>query len=124
MSKAKNSMDERTRFWQMVFETFHQSNLSVRQFCREEGLSESGFYYWRRRLAGDSNKTSRPARDKHPDKIESAKSSPGFIEVSLPEGNSGVELVLSSGNVLRFGCRIDKGSLARIVSVLRDFQLC
>jgi len=51
MSKGKNS-DQQRQFWQMVFDTFSKSGLSVRQFYKKEGLNESGFYTCSK--AGDS----------------------------------------------------------------------
>lgn len=124
MSKAKGS-DEQRRFWQMVFDTYETSGLSVRQFCKNEGLNESGFYYWRKKLAGDSATTSQSAEDEsETEQKENPESSAGFIRVSLPKESSDIELVLSSGNVLKFSGGIDKQSLTRIISVLCDLKLC
>ena len=41
MSKAKKSDTDQRQFWQMVLETFKSSGLSVRQFCKQEGLIRS-----------------------------------------------------------------------------------
>jgi len=123
MSKRKNS-DEQRQFWQMVFETFSNSGLSVRQFCKNEGLNESGFYYWKKKLRASSYKSPNcdddlPVESEH-------KNSPDFIRVSLPQstGNDDVELALASGSILKFGCHIDKSALGRIVSVLHEQGLC
>lgn len=123
MSKRKNS-DEQHQFWQMVFETFSNSGLSVRQFCKKEGLNESGFYYWKQKLRASSYK-SRSSDDELPVESE-RKNSPDFIRVSLPQstGNDDVELALASGSILKFGCHIDKYALGRIVSVLHEQGLC
>ena len=50
MSNAKKSDTDQQQFWQMVLETFKSSGLSIRQFCKQEGLSEPSFYAWRKRL--------------------------------------------------------------------------
>ena len=42
--------EERRSYWQAAIDLQHQSGLSVRQFCQQEGLSLPSFYAWRRRL--------------------------------------------------------------------------
>jgi len=123
MSKRKNADDQR-QFWQMVFETFSKSGLSVRQFCKKEGLNESGFYYWKKKLQASSYK-SQNCDDDLPVESE-RKNSPDFIRVSLPQStrNDDVELALASGSILKFGCHIDKSALGKIVSVLHEQGLC
>ena len=50
MSKEKRtSQDEQRQFWRMVFETHRQSGLSISTFCRQEGLTEPAYYYWRKK---------------------------------------------------------------------------
>ena len=51
MSKEHKTDNEQQQFWQMVIDTWLSSGLSVRQFCRQEGLSEPSFYSWRKKLA-------------------------------------------------------------------------
>jgi hypothetical protein len=48
--KSFSSPEEARRFWNMVFETFQAGKLSVRQFCKKEGLAEWSFYHWRKKL--------------------------------------------------------------------------
>jgi len=53
MSKKRKSFvsrEEECRFWHMVFDTFHASGLSVKQFCLNEGLAEWSFYHWKKKL--------------------------------------------------------------------------
>lgn len=56
MSKAKVSEEDRRQFWNMAIDTWQASDLSIRQFCKQEGLSEPQFYLWRKKLAGSSPK--------------------------------------------------------------------
>ena len=52
MSKTPmESKDDQHQFWQMAIETWRSSGLTIRQFCKQEGLSEPSFYSWRKRLA-------------------------------------------------------------------------
>jgi hypothetical protein len=111
----KSSSAEQKQFWQMAIETWRASGLPVRQFCRQEGLTEPAFYSWRRKLTGsDSGMNSK-----------SCGVSSAFIEVALPGHNSfGLELVLSSGNTLRIGSSADNKTLSNVLSVLRETGLC
>jgi len=117
MSKQqKLSKDDQRQFWQMAIETWQASGLSVRQFCKQEGLSEPAFYSWRKKLI----KVDEPEQDKQKDQGSSA-----FIKVSMPsEQSGGLELVLSSGNTLRINPGINSEALTTVLSVLREVGLC
>ena len=41
---------QRQRYWEEVVRRWKESGRSVRDFCRAEGLRESAFYFWRRKL--------------------------------------------------------------------------
>ena len=60
MSNEQKSNTEQHQFWQMALETYKSSGLSVRNFCKQEGLSEPAFYAWRKKLTkGDDPKKDR-----------------------------------------------------------------
>ncbi len=100
----------RREFWQEAMARWQSSGLSVRRFCEGEGLCTASFYGWRRRLLGGG------ASKKVPSK---------FIEVSLPIGpESGLELVLSSGHLLRISSEVDGVLLDRVLHSLREANLC
>jgi hypothetical protein len=42
---------EKLEFWRWVLVEFERSGLSVREFCRQEGVLEPSFYSWRKRIA-------------------------------------------------------------------------
>jgi len=117
MSKEqKESKKDRRQFWQMAIETWQVSELSVRQFCKWEGLSEPSFYSWRKKLAKS---------DKPEDGKLKEPASSDFIKVSLPEDNPcGMELVLRSGNILKIAPSSDSKTLSRVMSVLQEAGLC
>jgi transposase-like protein len=111
MSNEKHSDIEQRKFWEMVIETWQSSGMPVRQFCRQEGLSEPSFYSWRRKLKNNKPKD-KPA-------------SSGLVEVSLRgPGSSPLELVLKSGSVLRIGSSTDTELLSRVIGVLHEAGLC
>ncbi len=41
---------EKVAFWRFVLAEHAQNGLSVREFCRAEGVSEPSFYAWRRTI--------------------------------------------------------------------------
>ena len=111
MSIDKQTDPERRRFWEMAIETWRSSGLPLRQFCRQEGLSEPTFYSWRKKLS--------------PDKPKKVPEKSGFVEVSLPAGNSTpLELVFNSGSVLRISPSTESELLTRVIGVLREAGLC
>ena len=115
MSKAKKSDTDQQQFWAMVLETFKSSGLSVRRFCKQEGLSEPSFYSWRKRLS--EQETS--GLQKVPPQPES------FIQVSMPSVKSGVlELVLASGHTLRIPSDIDREFLTGVLFCVKQAKLC
>jgi hypothetical protein len=116
MSNGKKDDADQQQFWQMAMETFKSSGLSVRQFCRQEGLSEPVFYSWRKRLG----KADGPDADK-----EEVYQSEPFIQVSIPTERTGsLELVLISGNTLKISSGTDSQTLSDVISVLHREGLC
>ncbi len=114
MSNEQNT--DQQQFWQMVMETFKSSQLSIRQFCKQEGLSEPSFYSWRKKLAKDNE----PLKNEQKDTSSSA-----FIEVAMPRNESvALELVLSSGNTLRINSCTDSQTLTMVLSALCKAELC
>ena len=44
MSKKRTTSGDLQRFWQDTINKWRKSSLSVRQFCKDRGLSNSSFY--------------------------------------------------------------------------------
>jgi len=107
--------DGQRQFWQLAIERWQASDLSVRQFCKQEGLSEPTFYKWRNKLINNipphiKNNTNQPSP---------------FIEVAIPDNNPALmELVLVSGNALVIPSSTDSKMLSRVISVLQEAGLC
>lgn len=116
MGKERKNDNEQQQFWEMVIDTWQSSDLSVRQFCKQEGLSEPSFYSWRKKLA----KCDKPEDGKVKEPAPS-----DFIAISLPDSHSaGLELILSSGNTLRITPATDSKTLASVISALQEAGLC
>lgn len=115
MSKVKKADTDQQQFWAMVLETFKSSGLSVRQFCKQEGLSEPSFYSWRKRLSTHQN----PDTHKEPPQPDS------FIQVSMPTAKPIVlELILASGHTLRIPSDINREFLTDVLSAMKQAKLC
>ena len=50
MAKVERRDGAREVFWRGALAKFSAGGLSIRAFCRREGLTESAFYAWRREL--------------------------------------------------------------------------
>jgi hypothetical protein len=89
--------------------------MSVRKFCKAEGMSESSFYNWRKKITDEKSQINK----------EVLKSRPEFIKVSLP-GSEHVplELELCSGSILRINPGSDTKTLSSVLSALHEVGLC
>jgi hypothetical protein len=99
---VSGKQEERREQWRRKIGEQEQSGQSVRVFCRERGLGEHSFYYWRQRL----RKESAPVR---------------FTLVETrPAAEAGqpMELVLAAGDRLRIPA--DAATLRIVLSVLRE----
>jgi len=115
MSNEQKTDIEQQQFWQMVIETWQSSGLSVRKFCKAEGLAEGTFYNWRNKLTGRQSQMNKQA----------VKKPPAFIKVAIPSSDHALlELELSSGNTLRIRFGTDSKTLSDVLSVLREVGLC
>ena len=82
-----------------------RSGISVKQFCREHGLTECSFYAWRKRL-----QQSGPVRFALVER--SARQQEGTAEAAL-------ELVFASGERLRIGTGVDTATLRAVLDLMR-----
>ena len=92
--------------WQERIAEQERSGTSVRRFCRERGIREHLFYYWRKRLRHQQE----PMRFALVDR-EAARREPA------PEAN--LELVLATGERLRIGAGVNVTTLRAVLEVLR-----
>ena len=96
----------RESHWRQVLARWRRSGLSVRAFCRAEGISEPSFYLWRRRL----------------DQADHQK--PAFLPVHVvteeakQPATRDIEIVLANGRCLRVGPGFDPDTLVKVVDLL------
>jgi hypothetical protein len=48
MATARSA--EKEAFWRIVVEEHRDSGLTIKDFCKQQGISEPSFYAWRKRL--------------------------------------------------------------------------
>jgi len=97
--------DNREEYWRERIAAQQRSGIPVKQFCKEHGLSEYCFYTWRKRL-----------REK-----ESVRFALVERRRTQPEGpaEAVMELVLRTGEQLRFGAGVDGATLRAVLDALR-----
>ena len=98
------------RRWRKWLARWERSQQSIRGFCGDHQLSEASFYVWRREIA---------RRDReHADlSVPATSASPTFVPVRvIPD--TPIEIVLSSGVVVRVPVGGDPVAVARLVAAL------
>ena len=98
---AKPKADE----WAERIAAQQRSGMSVKQFCKEQGLTEYSFYAWRRR-----QQESGPVRFALVER--SVRGQERTAEPAL-------ELVLATGERLRIGTGVDTATLRTVLDLLR-----
>jgi len=82
-----------------------RSGMSVKQFCKEQGLTECSFYAWRKRL-----------QEKGPVRFALVERKARRQERTA---EAVLELVLATGERLRIGAGVDTATLRAVLDVLR-----
>ena len=83
-----------------------RSGMSVKEFCKEQGLTECSFYAWRKRIRNESG----PVRFALVER--SARRQERTAEPVL-------ELVLTTGERLRISTGVDAATLRTVLDILR-----
>ena len=95
----------KTAEWSKRIAMQQRSGMSVKQFCKEQGLTECSFYAWRKRL-----RKSEPVRFALVDRGAAGRE-------SLPAMS--LELVLTTGERLRISAGVDITTLRTVLEALR-----
>ena len=91
--------------WRERLAQQERSGLSVKQFCKERTLTECSFYAWRKRL-----------RRKEPVRFALVERGAARQE---PATETGLELVLATGERLRIATGVDATTLRIVLDALR-----
>ena len=97
------------RFWRQHVSGQARSKLTVRDYCRQAGLSEASFYAWRRELVqrdsgpGEAARRAGQLADAEPTTARTASpAAASFLPVTIGAAAAGpIEVALPSGLVIR-----------------------
>jgi hypothetical protein len=107
------------RIWRDAISRWQRSGQTIRGFCREHGLSEFSFYAWRRTIA---------RRDESLACVTAVDREPVFVPVRLtPTATVAavpLELVLSSGRIVRVSPGFDAATLQALLAILEEQPPC
>lgn len=132
MRKRTSQEIERQSRWQDVVRRQQESGQSVRAFCRQAGVEESAFYWWRRELErrgrqchsqpGDGRRQGKPARPQRK-KPSDTRAAMRFLPVRVAapchaETGRLIEIVLDGRRVLRVMPGFDPQTLRDVLGVL------
>ena len=106
MSSGKRDVKKES-FWRRAIRQQADSGISVRGWCRKQGLKEASFYWWRRELA---------QRDVEP---RSTSFVPLHVTGDRPrDGDPRIEIVLTDGRRVGLHGSVDRQTLADVLAVL------
>ena len=91
--------------WSERIAAQQRSGVSVKQFCKEHGLTEYSFYAWRKRLQQTG-----PVRFALVERRQQPQET---------AGEAALELVLATGERLRISAGVDVATLRTVVDALR-----
>jgi len=95
--------------WRGRLARFQKSNLTVAEFCRQEGISNPSFYQWRKRLAksaGRSKQMPAPAKTAQAPLVPVKVCSSVLVEIEFPNG---IRMRVPAGNAEALRCVILAG---------------
>ena len=113
----------REKFWRRAIRDQQRSGLSVRDFCRREGLKDWTFRWWRQELARRDRQPSAAPRDRGDPEPNEAP--PAFLpvrvadlEVVPPRPAPPIEIVLPNGPIVRVPTGFNPSTLGHVLAVL------
>ena len=117
MAQGKRRDSQREAGWREVLARHGSSGLSVRAFCRREGLPQSAFYAWRRILQ---------QRDTQRKRVEDGPR-PAFLPLRVraddernEDGDAHITIDLRGGRVMRLPLSIAPARLAAVLRVIEE----
>ena len=129
MAKWKRDA-EREAFWRGAFERQRASGLTVRAFCRREGVSEPSFYAWRRVVRERDQE--RQLTAKRPRRAAFCSGKPNrpqasFLPVVLREAptpdGGGIVIAWQGGRRMRLPATVPPDRLAELVHAIEAVPL-
>lgn len=108
MGRAANG--KLIELWRGQIRRQERSGLSIRKYCRREGVSEGNFYYWKRRLRETGTaKAWSPAEKRggrRRPEAETRSTGSGFVQVAWAPSQV-IEVCFADGTVLKLPVQLD-----------------
>jgi transposase-like protein len=92
--------DEKRRYWSKLIAEQEASGQTIRAFCKEQGVGDHCFYYWRKRL-----QKSEPVQ---------------FALLKTVASPAPLELLLANGEQLRIRNGVDAATFRLVLDVVRQ----
>ena len=92
---GRNQQRSAESLWRDRLAKYRQSNLTVVEFCRQEGVSNPSFYQWRKRLEPGRSRSKQIRQPSPPDDGQ-----PPFLPVTVPS-SAVAEIELPNGVRIR-----------------------
>jgi hypothetical protein len=113
----------REKFWRRAIREQQRSGLSVRDFCRREGLKDWTLRWWRQELVRRDRKPS--AAPRGGGEGEPTEAPPAFLPVRVVDlqvvssrPSPPIEIVLPNGLIVRVATGFEPSTLGHVLSVL------
>ena len=104
MARASSRDLSKEKFWRWMVGRQARSELTVRDFCRRHRVPESGFYWWRRRLADRPGET---------------KFVPVAVTADRPAAcTARIEILMEGGRRIGLEGPVDRQMLSEVLAVL------
>jgi transposase len=111
VNRSVRSRTATRQLWMDRLARFPASGLTVAQFCAIEAVSLPSFYFWKRRLAAETQ----AATPQDP-----SERGPRLLPVKLKPAAPAVELVLTTGTVLRLSPGCDLTWVRSLIAALGE----
>ncbi len=112
----------REKFWRRTIRRQQQSGLTIRAFCRREGLKDWTFRWWRQEL---NRRGQQPATGPRRDRGQPSQPAPVFLPVRVvdqeatpPQPPPPIEILLPTGPTVRVPHGFDPRTLGEVLAVL------
>lgn len=112
MANQRRSV-EKESYWRGQLERQSTSGLSIRRWCRENGVSEPTYYVWRRKLQNRDHERGLPERDSHA-LLSEAAFAPGFVAMDVLTSDVVTSAVASAGCTAKLEIDVAGGVVIRL----------
>jgi hypothetical protein len=114
---AGKKSTEKELLWRDILSRQAGSDLSIREFCAIEGISEPSFYSWRKKLGARRNGRGPGATRRQKDAPENGQL---FVPLQLVEGGPSLEIVHPLGYRIQVSGDVDPVTLRHVIAALDE----